>query len=428
MIKRISYCVAVLSMLLGSLCFAEDAPQMSPEQFYLNQESSAKFASLRRAAKSSFQGILLYPDDIRNSVLEISQYPDLIVLLKNKKYLNEPEFEKLVQEKPAEVKDAIDKLKAYPEIIDILSENMVITALMGEMVKEKKDTTLQVVKRLSDSVQQGHTKAVDAWTKQMQQNPQAVKDLQAAAEAYAKQNNLPSPNQPVTAAQATANPNPYGYYVNDQKTVVIQDMPSNAMMQYALLNKTMYMMLFATAVNNHSMFYDDYYWRYHDDEWEDNWNEYQDSLNGISSELGALNTNIDEIQENRKEAKENRQDKKDEWQDRKDQAKDKIQDRRDSADAKPTGDRLPQKGEFDHLPVQRGLPMPQQISAPGVLGQRANVSFQPFSRQQQINRASQFHAGSWRQDAGSRNLESRGGAAPSRDFSGAARSGGGHRR
>lgn len=193
--------VAVATAVLP--CFAQQ-PEMSPDQLYLNQEATKKFGELRASAKSSFQGVLLYPDDIRNAVLEISQYPDLIMMFKNKKYLNEPEFEKLLKEKPDETQKAIEQLKAYPDILDILSKNIVITALLGEMVKEKKEETTQVIKRLSDAVQEGHTKSVEGWTEKLQSDPQAVTELQAASESYAKANNLPSPNIPMTAAQAPA--------------------------------------------------------------------------------------------------------------------------------------------------------------------------------------------------------------------------------
>ncbi|MFA6600025.1 MAG: hypothetical protein WCU74_03290 [Candidatus Omnitrophota bacterium] len=433
--KRAICFVTVLGMLYGPAGFAEDAPPMSPEQFYLNQASAAKFGELRKEAKGSFQGILLYPDDIRNSVLELAQHPELIALIKNKSVLNEPEFDKLVQTKPAEVRDAIDKLKAYPEVIGILNDNIVVTALLGEMVKEKKEETTAVIKRMSDNVQQGHAVAVDAWTELMRDNPKAVEDLQAASEAYAKQNNLPSPNKPVASnGQVMAAANPYGYYVDQSNTVVIQEMPSSDMMKYTMANQAMYTMLFAAAVNHHSVFYDDYYWDYYQDHWEDNWNEYNDNLNGIESQLGDLNSNIDEMQTNW-------DNKKNDWQQKKDDWKNNHPDR--PTDAAGKGDRLKQGAGVDNrLPGEAGggrLEQGPQVNnnmaadkigasqldkagaASGLAGARSNVSFQAPSREQQIGRASQFHSGSWGQRSGGsggfgggsggggRNFESRGG-------------------
>lgn len=421
--KKMICCVAVLGMLCSPVSFAEDAPPMSPEQFYLNQASAEKFGELRKEAKGSYQGILLYPDDIRDSVLELSQYPDLVALIKNKKVLNESEFDRFLKTQPAEVQDAIAKLKAYPEVIDIMNTNIMVTSLLGAMVKDKPDETIQVIKRLSDSVKAGHTQVVTAWTDQLQKDPQAIRQLQAASEAYAKQNNLPSPNQPVTAAQAAANPNPYGYYVNESNTVIVQDMPSNDMMQYLLMNQVMYTALFAVAVSNHSLFYGDYYWNYHDEHWEDNWNEYQDNLNGISNGLNNLNNNIDENQANREQAKENWQNKKEEIKDHRLEPQDlqnNVQERRDQFQA---------NREAGNLPVAKDINN-SRLSNLDFSGQRPNVTFQSPSRDQQINRASQYHSGSWSRRSGSgdfggarQNFEPRGGGGGERSFSGGGRGG-----
>ncbi len=404
--SRTIFFLMISAMVLGPSGFAEDAPPMSPEQFYLNQTSAEKFGELRKEAKGSFQGILLYPDEIRNAVLVISQYPDLVALIKHKKVLNEAEFEKLLKAQPAEAQDAVQKLKAYPEVIGILDENMTVTSLLGEMVKDKGDEVIQVVKRLSDSVQQGHTKVVTAWTDQLKKDPQAIQQLQAASEAYAKQKNLSSPNQPQTAAQAAASPNPYGYYVNETNTVVIQDMPSDDMMQYMLLNQAMYTMLFTAAVTSHSMFYNDYYWHYYDDHWQDNWNEYQDNLNKIGNGLDDLNQNIDDIQNNWQDRKDDRQDKKDEWQDKKDDWKDrkdnggpvaeKVQEKRDGLQNNERINDFKANRDAGNLkPSQLDANAIQQARASGFSGSRPNVSFERPSAQQQISRASQYHSGSW---------------------------------
>jgi len=390
--------------------------EMSPEQFYINQAVSEKFASMRKAAKSSFNGVLLYPEDIRNALLELSQYPDLITLLANKKYLTQEELDKFLKAQPQEAKDAVEKLKDYPEIIDILSQHIAVSTILGEVYKDKKETTSQVISRLSKSVEVEQKESVDAWTQQLQQDPERVKQLQDAAEAYAKANNLPSPNQPVPAAQAGKTDNPYGYYVNEKSEVVIYNMPSPQMMQYLLMNQTLYMMLFSAAVSHHHHYHDDYYWDYYDEHWEDDWNEYEDSVDKVGDELEDLNKNIDEIQDNREDAK-------DKWEDRKEDrpetlpedAKDKWQDRQENRPENLPAN-LQEKRESGDWNKQ----MLNQPSS-GFPGNRSNVTSQLPSRQQQIGRASQFHSGSWGQRSGGATFGSRGGGSSS-SFGGGSRS------
>ncbi len=418
----------ILCLFQGPACFAADPAPMSPEQFYLNQASAEKFGELRKEAQGSFQGILLYPDDIRNSVLVLSQYPDLIALIDNKKVLNEAEFDKLLKEQPAEVLAAIEDLKAYPEVIDIMDRNIVVTALLGEMVRDKKEETLAVVKRLSDSVKAGNTEVVNAWTQKLQQDPKAVQELQSASEAYAKANNLPSPNKPMTAEQAAQSPNPYGYYVNEKNTVIIQQMPSQDVTSYMLANQMMYTMLFACMANNYYAYRNDYYWHAYDEHHED----WQNAVNNNTNAMNNLNNNIDEIQAGRDQAQQGRQEKKDAWKENHPQA-----------GTRP-GD-LPAKGDR----VNNGLPgsglsgQRDMISSAGgardFSGARNNVSFQAPSRNQQISQASQFHSGSWSGGGGSRGGGggggsrggggggSRGGGGGSRGGGGGGRGGGGRR-
>lgn len=418
--RKMNFVAVILGILLCQTSLAQPTQNMTPEQAYLNQESAAKFDSLRKAARNSFQGILMYPDDIRNSVLEISQYPDLIVLLKNKEQVSQPELDKYVAKLPAETKDAVGKLKAYPDVIDIMDKNIVVTSLLGEMVKEKKDTIASVVKRMSDSVQQGHTKAVDAWTEKMQQDPKAIQELQAASEAYAKQNNLPSPNQPKTAAQAEQSANPYGYYVNEKNTVIIQEMPSDEMMQYVLANQAMYAMLFSAAVYHHGMFYGDYYWNSYDDHYEDHWNQYQDNLNNISNGLNDLNANIDENQANRQETKDNIANRKEEIQGKKDDLQAKKEDfkgNRSDSGARPSN----VQNKLNDMNSPQGWN--RQVGTSDLSRQRPNVSYRSPSTQQQISRASQYHAGSWGDGSRAGSYQSRGGGSYS---GGGSRGGGAH--
>ncbi len=450
--KRAISFVAILGMVWGPVGFAADAAQMSPEQFYLNQASAEKFGELRKEAKGSFQGILLYPDDIRDSVLLLAQYPELVALIKNKKVLNEADFEKLLKEKPAEVQEAVKDLKAYPEVIDIMNKNIVVTALLGEMVQDKKEETLAVVKRLSDSVKQGNTEVVNAWTEKLQQDPKAVQELQTASEAYAKANNLPSPNKPMTAEQAAQNPNPYGYYVNEKNTVIIQQMPSQDVTAYMLANQMMYTMLFACMANNYYAHRNDYYWHAYDEHHED----WQNAVNNNTSAINDLNNNIDQIQAGRDQNQQNRQDKVTDWKENHPDAGTRPSDRQAKMDTLNTtqrGDRLQQGGVNNSLPGEAGAGRFQQgginntlpggagqrdmISSAGgarpsqldVSGSRSNVSFQAPSRNQQISQALQFHSGSWSGGGGSRggsgNYNRGGGGGGSRGGGGGGSRGGG---
>ena len=54
-------------------------------------------------------GILSYPQDIRDAILEVSQYPEIIVLLSKQSVFNEEVIEELSWNYPKMVQDAVQR-------------------------------------------------------------------------------------------------------------------------------------------------------------------------------------------------------------------------------------------------------------------------------------------------------------------------------
>lgn len=420
--KLFALFISAVMVVGGRPLFAEEGQPLNPDKLYINQVVDRKFNDLRDVARSAFNGILLYPPDIRAAVLEIAQDPDLVILLSNKQATNPEEIKKLIEKKTPEMKEAIENLGKYPMIIQILNDNIVATTLLGEVYKDDKVSIGAVVERLSQKVQAENNATVEGWTQELQQNPEAIKQLQEASEAYAKANNLPSPNQPVPAGPAAELDNPYGYYVNEDKQVVIYNMPSPEVSQYAIENQAMFTMLFASLIASHNNYWDSSYWHYYDEHWEDNWNEYNDAVSNVGNQLGNLNQNIDEIQAKREEARKK-------WQERTADRPSNLPAAGDRLQSGRVNNALPGNagvgrvgiGQVDNrLPGGEGVGQRDRISnadgARDFSGFRNNVGFQQPSRSQQINRASQFHSGSW--SGGGR------GGAGGGGFSGGGRGGG----
>jgi uncharacterized membrane protein YgcG len=367
---------------------------MTPEQFYLNQASAEKFASLRKAARSSFYGILLYPKDIRDAVLELSKYPDLLFSLGDKEK---------VKTYPEPAQQAVKTLEGYSDVTGIMKQHLVVSALLGEVYKEKGQEIVDVVDRLSVTVNQNHEAAVRSWTEKLEKDPEALKELQRAAEAYAKENKLPSPNQPQPASQGTQVThvyNQYGYYVNPQGQVVVNDLPSSEMMNYMMLNSLVYFALTAAVVSHHGHYHEDYYWEMYDDAWnryEDYWDE----------QMNDLEDQIDEIAGDR-------EDKRQEYQERVDEIKQEREERQQGRQERPAAQPATERLQ------QRPSPTAQPAWQQGGAGSK--VKFDPPSRDFQVNRARDFHSQSWGQRGGGGGFQRSGGGASSGGFQ---RSGGG---
>ena len=97
-------CFLTISLAMTpALGFAQTQAQVSPEQIYLRNAAEEQFGSMRESARKSFRGILLYPEDIQEALLEVSQHPELVVLMNQKTLLKEEAFKEKLGEYPAVV-------------------------------------------------------------------------------------------------------------------------------------------------------------------------------------------------------------------------------------------------------------------------------------------------------------------------------------
>jgi len=321
-----SYFLTIVLMLTPTSGFAQTQP--SPEQTYLRNAAEEQFGSMRESAQKSFRGILLYPEDIQVALLELSQHPELVVLMNETKVVNEEKFKKKLEEYPEETQEASQKLKEYLEIVRIMNKHLVVTTTLGEIYKKDKEVTTQVMMRLGKATHAENEEAAQAWTNRLDEDPKTLEELKKAAGAHAKENNLPNPNQPVSQQQmgdVTNIYNNYGYYVDPKGQTVVYGMPSQDFMSYMMLQQTTYMLLFSSMAWHHHHYSGGHYWYAYDDYWEDryddyenSWNDYNDSLNGVESGLNELNQNIGEIQDGIADRQDQWQDKKDDWKDQRD--------------------------------------------------------------------------------------------------------------
>jgi len=463
MLKTIGlYFLAITLTLSPTFGFAQMS-QMTPEQLYLRKSATDEFESLRQAARSSFYGILLYPEDIQGALLELSQHPELVVLINQNTLLKEEEFEKKLAEYPEETKEAIEKLEEYIEIVRIMNKHIVVTTILGEIYKKDKEAITQVIKRLGKTISGQHEEAAQAWTNRLDEDPETLKQLQEAADAYAKENDLPNPNDPVSKDQmgnVTNVYNNYGYYVDPKGQTVVYGMPSQDFMSYMMINQTMYFMLYSSMAWHHHHYYDDYYWYANDDYWDDNKDYWRNKAEDIDSdiekvgnELEELNDRLDTIGE---DAKDRWGDKKEEFGDRREEAKEKwnseealqkreqakekwgseegLQKRQELKDDFSSNERVANWNREQSNLAQRVGTEERRFSSQSMsqwdrsydrsfnrrdgsgFGQRSgNTSFSSLNRSQRISQASQRHSGSWgsrssnRGSSGSRNFNRSGG-------------------
>ncbi|MHC4758842.1 MAG: hypothetical protein ACYTE8_09305, partial [Planctomycetota bacterium] len=232
MLKRRSLLMLALafSLLISSLLPAQDRE-------YLNQLVESKFSQMREDGRQAFGGILFYPSDVREAVLELSQYPELVAKLsfiKNRS-LSEAviKADDVIKDYPEEAKAAAKTLNFYPEILDIMQQNLVMTGLIGAVYSDDKATIKETVNRLAENTNQEYNESVDDWAEILDDEPELIEELQAAQAGYAEWVAQPSTIQTYGNVQDYYCDD-YGYYISDDGMPTVYGLPCYGYTSYVL--------------------------------------------------------------------------------------------------------------------------------------------------------------------------------------------------
>ncbi len=144
-------------------------------------------------AKTGFERVLAgYPEEIREKAKVIAM--DHFGVLKQINDLNlaaESAFGTLIAAYPAQTRAALQRLLELPEVLSLLTENIRLTILAGDLYRKNPTWVLFQADSLHLAVARRNAQELEDWQKSLDENPQAKEDLMAAAQAYAEENGNP---------------------------------------------------------------------------------------------------------------------------------------------------------------------------------------------------------------------------------------------
>lgn len=218
---RIASLVATLALCAGAA--------RAEEQTYFQQKVTEKLEELRSVSGGALRGLLLYPKDIRDAILEISMYPPLIVRVYDLGEEPGERLDELMAEYPPETKAAARAEK------------------LGE-------------------------DALDDWQSRIAGDEEAQKQLQAATEAYQLEVAPNDSAQITTSSGDTINvnvnvDNSAGYQTSSSGSIIIYSVPSYSYSIYVMNHCNLYYMA-CGHMHYHTAAYAHYYDDYFDDYWD----------------------------------------------------------------------------------------------------------------------------------------------------------------
>ncbi|HLG34308.1 MAG TPA: hypothetical protein VI757_05455 [Bacteroidia bacterium] len=130
-----------------------------------------------------------FPADIHDDAYNYAvNHHDLIVAIDKLDKEFDNSFISIVANYSPDDQSAFRRLMNTPEALSLLNRNMHLTVHLGDIYKNNPVLLRQQLDSLSTLVAEQNAREKEEWKKEMQQNPDAQKELKQSAEQYAKDN------------------------------------------------------------------------------------------------------------------------------------------------------------------------------------------------------------------------------------------------
>lgn len=141
-------------------------------------------------SKASINGVLkAYPEIIHKRAKEaISNYPKILMKVDELNHAAEEAFTALIKEYPLKTQKSLNELLALPEVLTILTDNIRMTILVGDLYRKEPAFVLQQADSLNLEVARQNAEELESWKESLENNPEAMDELKASAEAFAVEN------------------------------------------------------------------------------------------------------------------------------------------------------------------------------------------------------------------------------------------------
>lgn len=185
-------------------------------------EVIVKFGNVQSRTSKQFNDLITkYPDNVQKGVWEMTRYPNLIDrLVKNpenleailKQYpekvressksivkdeyillkeiskldaLSQSTFKRILEPLPESTQTVFNELLQYPEILDLLSQNVELTILGGDFYKKAPDLVRHHADSLNLVITRQQALELENWRNQLENDPQAAEELKRATIEFA---------------------------------------------------------------------------------------------------------------------------------------------------------------------------------------------------------------------------------------------------
>lgn len=127
-----------------------------------------------------------YPEDIQEDALYINRHYFDVLKEVEQLYQNADDaFTRVLSDYPEEVRNAYEELAMLPGVVSILTDNMSMTVLLGDIYSSNPEQLARELDSLNVVVAEQQAKDVSAWKQELEENPEAMQEYEQAAKEFA---------------------------------------------------------------------------------------------------------------------------------------------------------------------------------------------------------------------------------------------------
>ena len=210
---------------INALVLYPEDTRLSILEASLHPEALIKLESIQSQTSSSFRELMdKYPRDIQEMIWDLTRYPDLVHRLAlaeagSKKDIEkilgdypdvihlraeeaamgylpflveidqlnraaESAFNVLLKDYPEKSQTALRELITLPEVLTILTDNIRLTVLAGDLYRKEPEWVLHKADSFHLEVARRNAEEIEDWKASLEDNPKAMEEMKASAESY----------------------------------------------------------------------------------------------------------------------------------------------------------------------------------------------------------------------------------------------------
>lgn len=147
-----------------------------------------------------------YPEDICTLAMDAQRNHLSTLIQINKLYTaSELTFNDVLSNYPTQVKEAYTELLKLPEVVNILTENIATTVLLGDLYKRQPVQLKKELDSLNVLLAEEKARELNDWKQSLEENPEAMAEYEQAAQEFASEQGYDNANysEPVIEKSTT---------------------------------------------------------------------------------------------------------------------------------------------------------------------------------------------------------------------------------